>query len=119
MIEKLKEDGYKITVQRLKLIEILEKIGAEHPSLKRIYELIKRDLSTISYSTLYNNLLIFNKAGMIELINVLGETHVETNLKPHVNLIYSDGRIADLEDEEIIKLIEKKVGKVKLVNVYL
>ena len=61
----------------------------------------------------------FSKHGIIELIHVFGEAHVETNLKPHLNLVYLDRSIVDFENKELIKEIKRKIGrKVRFANVY-
>ncbi|AEC52515.1 ferric uptake regulation protein (fur) [Pyrococcus sp. NA2] len=113
----LKENGYKLTPQRLKLITVLEEIGKKHPSITEILEEVRRDFPTISFSTLYSNLLILHDLGLIELFPLKGETRVEVNMEPHINIIEGE-EVVDLKDPEIIELITRKTGKkVKLVNV--
>jgi len=116
-IERLKEKGYKLTPQRLKLVEILDRIGDEHPSLKDILNEIKAEFPTMSFSTLYSNVLTLRELGLLELFSLDGETRVELNMEPHINLI-SGGKVIDFNDPEIIERIREKTGRnVKLVNV--
>ncbi|ASA77674.1 Fur family transcriptional regulator [Thermococcus sp. 5-4] len=116
-IERLKESGYKLTPQRLKLVEILDRIGDEHPSLKDILGEIKAEFPTMSFSTLYSNVLTLRELGLLELFSLDGETRVELNTEPHINLI-SGGKVIDFNDPEIIERIREKTGRnVKLVNV--
>ncbi|WP_456368187.1 Fur family transcriptional regulator [Thermococcus sp.] len=116
-VEKLREHGYKLTPQRLKLVEVLNKMGGEHPSLTDLLDEVRKEFPTISFSTLYSNVLILKELGLLELFSLDGETHVELNTNPHINLISTEG-ITDLNDEEVIRLIEKKTGKkVRMVNV--
>lgn len=116
-VEMLREKGYKMTPQRLKLIEVLNEIGSEHPSLNTLLERIREDFPTVSFSTLYSNLLTLKELGLVELFSVGGETRVEINTEPHINLI-EDERIIDVNDPEIIEALKRKLGKeVKLVNV--
>ncbi|ASJ13888.1 Fur family transcriptional regulator [Thermococcus radiotolerans] len=116
-IERLKESGYKLTPQRLKLVEILDRIGDEHPSLKDILNEIKAEFPTMSFSTLYSNVLTLRELGLLELFSLDGETRVELNTEPHINLI-SGGKVIDFNDPEIIERIREKTGRnVKLVNV--
>ncbi|WP_457754407.1 Fur family transcriptional regulator [Thermococcus sp.] len=118
-LKKLKEKGYKLTPQRLKLVEILDRIGSEHPSLKEILDEIREEFPTVSFSTLYSNVLTLKELGLLELFSLDGETRVELNTEPHINLI-SGGKVIDFNDSEIIERIREKTGRrVKLVNVIL
>ncbi len=116
-LEKLKENGYKLTPQRLKLLDVLEETGKSHPSLNDLLEEVRKDFPTMSFSTLYSNLQTLRGLGLVELFSLGGETRVELNTNPHINLI-SEGEIIDLNDPEIIEAIQRKTGKrVRLVNV--
>ncbi|NJE31396.1 transcriptional repressor [Thermococcus sp. 18S1] len=116
-LKRLKESGYKLTPQRLKLVEILDRIGNEHPSLKDVLGEIRAEFPTMSFSTLYSNVLTLKELGLLELFSLDGETRVELNTEPHINLI-SGGKVIDFNDPEIIEKIRKKIGRdVKLVNV--
>ena len=116
-LKKLKENGYKLTPQRLKLLGVLEETGKSHPSLNDLLEEVRKDFPTMSFSTLYSNLLTLRELGLVELFSLGGETRVELNTAPHINLI-SKGEILDLNDPEIIEAIQRKTGKrVRLVNV--
>ncbi|WP_054840029.1 transcriptional repressor [Thermococcus sp. JCM 11816] len=119
-VEMLRKKGYKMTPpQRLKLIEVLNEIGSEHPSLNTLLERIREDFPTVSFSTLYSNILTLKELGLVELFSVGGETRVEINTEPpHINII-EDERVIDVNDPpEIIEALKRKLGKeVKLVNV--
>ena len=116
-VERLRKKGYKITPQRLKLLEVLERIGKRHPSLGEVHERVKAEFPTVSFSTLYSNVLTLRELGLVELFSLEGETRVEVNTRPHVNLIEGN-RIIDVNDPEIIETIRRKTGRnVKLVNV--
>ncbi|WP_297504895.1 Fur family transcriptional regulator [Thermococcus sp.] len=118
-LKRLKGSGYKLTPQRLKLVEILDRIGSEHPSLKKVLGEIREEFPTMSFSTLYSNVLTLKELGLLELFSLDGETRVELNTKPHINLI-SGGKVIDLNDPEIIERIREKTGRnVRLVNVVL
>ncbi|BAD85247.1 iron(II) uptake regulation protein, frame shift [Thermococcus kodakarensis KOD1] len=41
-VEMLRKKGYKMTPQRLKLIEVLNEIGSEHPSLNTFLRELER-----------------------------------------------------------------------------
>nr|WP_240922750.1 transcriptional repressor [Thermococcus sp. Bubb.Bath] len=75
----------------------MEEIGGEHPSMNRLLERIRRDFSTVSFSTLYSNLLTLKELGLVELFLIEEATRVEINTKPHVNLIRGKS-VVDVED---------------------
>jgi Fur family transcriptional regulator, peroxide stress response regulator len=63
IIRKLKDNGHRITPQRLAIVKILA--GSEdHPSVENIHGQIKKAFPTMSLATVYKN---------IELIKLLGE----------------------------------------------
>ncbi len=119
MAEKLKMKGYRLTPQRLEIMKVIEKYEGKHPALKELMEEVKKTMPTVSFSTLYNTMMKFEETGLIYLFTVGGETRVETEIKPHINIIdRKSGRINDLYDKNLIKNIEKKVkDKNILVNV--
>ncbi|EEB73356.1 transcriptional repressor [Thermococcus sp. AM4] len=118
-IEELRRWGYKLTPQRLKLLEVLEELGSKHPAMTEVLARIREEFPTVSFSTLYSNLLTLRELGLVELFSLDGETRVELNTKPHLNLIHGE-EVTDLDDEEIIEAIKRKVGRnVRLVNVVL
>ena len=117
-IERLKKAGLKLTPQRLKLIEVIDKIGTTHPSLKDVYEEVRAEFPTMSFSTLYSNLLIFKGLDLIDFFALEGETRIESNCEPHFNVI-TRAKVGDFVDEELMKEIERRVGrKVRIVNVF-
>lgn len=118
-LKKLKDKGYKLTPQRLRLVDVLGEIGESHPSLNEILGRIRDEFPTMSFSTLYSNVLILRELGLIELFSLEGETRVEINTKPHINLI-GGGKVIDFNDPEIIERVREKTGRnVKLINVIL
>ncbi|WP_297480319.1 Fur family transcriptional regulator [Thermococcus sp.] len=118
-METLRKKGYKITPQRLKLLQILEEIGKTHPSLGEVHEKLRKEFPTVSFSTLYSNVITLKELGLVELFFLDGETRIEVNTRPHINIIESE-RIIDINDVGIIETIERKTGKkVKFINVFL
>ncbi|AAB89023.1 MULTISPECIES: transcriptional repressor [Archaeoglobus] len=118
-MEEMKKAGLRLTPQRLKLIEVIEKIGGRHPTLKEVYEEVVKEFPTMSFSTLYSNLLIFRGLGLLDFFTLEGETRVEVNCEPHFNVIERE-EIRDFVDEELIGEIERRLGRnVKVVNVFM
>ncbi len=117
-IEAIKERGGKVTPQRLKIVKVIEELGPKHPSLKEVLEKVRREFPTVSFSTLYNNVLILKEAGLLYIFYHDGEARIEVNTLPHINIV-SDGEIVDLLDPNVIAVIEEKLRKkVLFVNAY-
>jgi Fur family peroxide stress response transcriptional regulator len=64
IIQKLRDNGYKITPQRLAIVKILAK-SEGHPSVEDIYNLIKQDFPTMSLATVYRNIILIKSLGEI------------------------------------------------------
>ncbi len=64
IIEKLRENGHKITPQRLAIIDIIA-ISTHHPSVEDIYEEVRNDFPTMSLATVYRNILLIKSIGEV------------------------------------------------------
>ncbi len=118
-LEKFVNEKLKLTPQRLKLIEVIDRIKDKHPTISEILDEIRKDFPTVSFSTLYTNLQTMQDLGLVEVIYIDKEGRIEVNLKKHINVMEGE-EIIDVEDPEIIEKIEEKLGaKVKFVNVIL
>lgn len=66
---ELKRRGLKVTMPRLKVLEVLEKANPHHLSAEDVYrELLKVD-GSVSFTTIYRVLSQFESAGIIERHN--------------------------------------------------
>jgi Fur family transcriptional regulator, peroxide stress response regulator len=63
IIQKLRDNGYKITPQRLAIVKFIAQ-SEGHPSVEDIYDQLKNGFPTMSLATIYRN---------IETIKSLGE----------------------------------------------
>ena len=64
MIEKLKQNEFRITPQRYAVLKILAH-SANHPSAERIYEQLVQDYPTMSPATVYKTINLLKKNGEI------------------------------------------------------
>ena len=107
----LKKEGLKITPQRIEIVKTLLELRDQHPSLKELYEKVKEKIPTISFSTLYSTIKKLEELGLIKLFDLLGETRIELNKKPHINLIHvNKGTIIDITDDKLLNLLREKLG---------
>lgn len=84
VINKLRAQSFKITPQRLAVIEYLKK-HPTHPTAEEIYKSIKKKYPTISFATVYNTL---DKLEEIQELNKLKVSdgmaiNIEFNQAPH------------------------------------
>ena len=117
-VEAIRERGGKLTPQRLKILEVIEELGPRHPSLKEVLERVREEFPTVSFSTLYSNVLILRDAGLLHIFYHDGEARIEINTVPHLNIV-EGSEVVDVEDDEVVRLIERRVGKkVLFINAY-
>jgi Fur family peroxide stress response transcriptional regulator len=88
IIQKLKDNGYKVTPQRLAIVKILAK-SEGHPSVEEIYSQIKKDFPTMSLATVYRNILLIKSLGeVLELGFPDGSNRYDGNKPyPHPHVI--------------------------------
>lgn len=117
-IEKLRQMGLTVTMQRSMVLERLVK-ASEHLTAEQIYEGLNDKYPHLSKATVYNSLEVFKEAGIIqELIIKKGKAHYDPNPTPHLHFHCLEcGKIHDLSsppplcDQEEIE--GHKVEKVK------
>jgi Fur family transcriptional regulator, peroxide stress response regulator len=88
IIQKIRDNGYKITPQRLAIVEILAK-SVDHPSVENIYDQIKSDFPTMSLATVYRNIVLIKSLGeVLELGFPDGSNRYDGNKPtPHPHVI--------------------------------
>jgi Fur family peroxide stress response transcriptional regulator len=110
IIQMLKNKGFKITAQRIAIINALLKLDKTHPTLTDIHREATKVAPTISFSTVYITVKTLEELGLVKLFSHKGDTVVETDIKPHINVILEDNKIIDIEDPEIIECIKDKLA---------
>lgn len=96
-VTMLKEAGYKITPQRLAVIEYLKK-GPGHFTANDVYKEIKKTIPTITLATVYNILKAFADVRCINSFDVDGTTWFENEVELHANLMCKVcGNIVDVK----------------------
>ena len=66
----LKEQGLKVTNQRLLVLEVLEKHRGEHMTAEDIYELVKVDYPEIGLATVYRTVQLLLELQLVDRINL-------------------------------------------------
>jgi Fur family peroxide stress response transcriptional regulator len=87
MIQKLKEAGLKATPQRRVILEALEELELQHPSVGRIHAEALRKMPRLSVSTTYATVNELSRLGIIKLLAFEGrESRCEMNQEEHIHL---------------------------------
>lgn len=80
----LRERGVVMTIQRIAVLEALDKIGKAHPAAEDLYNHLRERYPTLSLATVYNTLDVFHRFGLVqELSFPRQERRYDTNTKPH------------------------------------
>jgi len=87
----------RMTPQRKTLIEELRKLNS-HPTADELYEIVRKRLPHISLGTVYRNLEILSRKGMIRKIELSGtQKRFDGDLEIHQHIRCTEcGRIDDL-----------------------
>ncbi|MBD3415066.1 MAG: hypothetical protein GF421_11620 [Candidatus Aminicenantes bacterium] len=96
----LRENDIKPTFIRLKILDYIEK-NKKHSDTEEIYLAVKKEIPTISRTSVYNALDIFQEKGLIRPLFITGnETRYEIELSPHHHFLCKKcGIIIDLDME--------------------
>ncbi len=111
IIQKLRDNGHKITPQRLAIAKVLAK-SKGHPSVENIHHQLKKDFPTMSLATIYKNILLINSLGeVLELGFPDGQTDMmEKSLIPiDTSSVSSAKEFVDL-DLDSLDAMQKEVA---------
>jgi Fur family peroxide stress response transcriptional regulator len=64
IIQKLRDNGHKITPQRMAIVEILAK-SEGHPTVENIHAQITKKFPTMSLATVYKNIILIKSLGEV------------------------------------------------------
>jgi Fur family peroxide stress response transcriptional regulator len=110
LVATLREDGFRITPQRIAIVEYLLKTE-DHPSAEHIHKTIQRKYPVVSLSTVYKTLDLLKEKKLVNEIDVDGEARFDAHTDDHINLVCMNcGKIEDI-DEDSIKEIQLKVSR--------
>jgi Fur family peroxide stress response transcriptional regulator len=120
IIQKLRDNGYKMTPQRLAIVKILAK-SEGHPSVENIHGQIKKDFPTMSLATVYKNIILIKSLGeVLELGFPDGSNRYDGNRPfshPHVICIQCKKIVdADLDSLEGMKKEVSLETRFKILN---
>jgi Fe2+ or Zn2+ uptake regulation protein len=107
----LEEKGIKPSIQRIKIFECLMCDG-DHPTAKDIYEIIFKEIPTLSKTTIYNTVKLFTDKGILKPVRIReGEVRydIEADFHPHFRC-NKCGKVFDLEKNLLVEEKEEIDG---------
>jgi len=82
MIERLKEKGFRITPQRIAIVETLAS-SCEHPGVEQIYREVTKKFPTISLATVYKTITLLKELGEVMEMGFGDESNRYDGKNPH------------------------------------
>ena len=100
VIEKIKEKGGRVTIQRLAIINVLLKL--DHPTAEEIYQFMKKEFPTLSFTTVYNTLHSLHEMGILREYNFGDASRFEMVEDEHHHfLCLQCGKMDDIKEQDI------------------
>ena len=102
--KELKDAGLKITLPRIKILQVLEQSTVQHVSAEDVYKMLIAADEEIGLATVYRVLTQFEQAGLVARHNFEGGHSVfELSKQDHHDHIVCQkcGKIAEFSDEKI------------------
>ena len=108
IVEALRRKGYKATPQRVAICRYTIPLR-DHPSAKKIYEIVRKQYPTVSLATVYNTIDVLKELHMLqELPMIDGDTRFDPNVEVHINLVCLQcGSIRDFDSRAIEDMVTK------------
>jgi Fur family peroxide stress response transcriptional regulator len=82
MIAKLKEEGCRLTPQRLAVVKILA-ASQEHLSVEKIYGRVKADFPSTSLATIYKAVTLLRKVGEVMELGFVDDSNRYDGIRPY------------------------------------
>jgi Fur family peroxide stress response transcriptional regulator len=117
----LRENGYKVTPQRLAVYEVVNN-NTTHPHAEAIYKELQPKYPFMSLATVYKTMEIFAKIGVVQVLQCEEDAHrYDFNTKPHAHIRCTRcNRVmdVDVERDKLAEMAQAQTGyRVDSVNV--
>ncbi|MBP7223385.1 MAG: transcriptional repressor [Sedimentibacter sp.] len=96
--DELKKNNIRLTHQRLKVLEYLSN-SKDHPTVEKIYNDLKREVPSLSKTTIYNTLNYLSELNLIKVLTIdENEAHFDAVKESHGHFkCRSCGKIYDFD----------------------
>jgi len=97
--QRLERKGLRVSIQRLKILQYLDQHRV-HPTVDDIYGALKKEMPSISKTTIYNTLDVLHKAGLVSCLTISPkEVRFDAEPKAHPHFFcLKCNRVLDLEE---------------------
>ncbi|MCE9652875.1 MAG: transcriptional repressor [Nitrosarchaeum sp.] len=113
LANSLRTDGFRITPQRIAIVEYLLKTD-DHPSAERIHRVIQKKYPMVSLSTVYKTLDLLKEKKLVNEIEVDGEARFDAHTDEHINLVCVNcGKIEDIDEDSLREIQTRAARKSK------
>ncbi|HJV45716.1 MAG TPA: Fur family transcriptional regulator [Bacillota bacterium] len=100
VIDKIKQQGGRVTIQRLAIINVLLRL--DHPTAEEIYQFMKKEFPTLSFTTVYNTLHSLHEMGILREYRFGEASRFEMVDQTHHHfLCLHCSKMEDIEEEDI------------------
>lgn len=112
IIEILRKNGYKATIQRIAICRFALH-SRDHPTAQRTYSEVRKMHPTVSLATVYKTLQILTKHGLIQELDLpQSQARFDSYVEPHINLVCMQcGNIQDFNDKTAQEMVERVTKK--------
>ncbi len=112
LIAKLREEGYKVTPQRLAVFGLILS-RKDHPTADQIHKEVTKQYPSMSLATVYQALHLLTDMGLLQELGFTDRSsRYDPNITPHVNVIcLRCGEIYDYEAESVRKMWSQMVAE--------
>lgn len=112
IIDKLKEQGHRITPQRLAILKILVE-SDDHPSAEMIFEHIKAEFPVTSFATVYKTIGLVKQLGEVLELEFSHDSNRYDGKKPysHPHLICTKCKKIIDPDLDTVNHLEKEITR--------
>ena len=86
IVERLRQWGVRVTPQRLAIAEAVLN-STDHPTVQQIHDRVRDHFPSMTLATIYSNLGVLERSGMIQELPFEKMSRYEPNMDPHVNLV--------------------------------
>ncbi|MBO5136872.1 MAG: transcriptional repressor [Spirochaetaceae bacterium] len=104
IIDKISKHGIKPSLQRIQIYTFLCN-NRIHPTAERVYSALAPSIPTLSKTTVYNTLKLFNQQHLIQSLTIENEElRYDANTSDHIHFkCESCGEIYDIENQQIVE----------------
>ena len=105
LIVKFRENGYKVSTQRLAICKFILS-RKDHPNAEQIYQELRDEYPTISLGTVYKTLHLLKELRLIQELGFnKGSIRYDPDMELHINMVCSKcGKIHDYKPENVEQL---------------